>query len=68
MDAVTETTILTSADPEPPTGTWVLDDCGIAWINSGYYPIAWMPCGGGDPESWVKVAGNYGPVTVLVAP
>ncbi|MCX4232027.1 hypothetical protein [Streptomyces ortus] len=66
---MSEATVLTSADPEPPPGTRVLDDCGITWINSGYYPVAWMPYrGDGDPESWTKVAGNYGPVRVVVAP
>lgn len=64
---MTDETVLTSADREPGIGTLVLDHCGITWINSGYYPIAWMPTGGqgGDPESWIKVAGNYGPVKVV---
>lgn len=56
---------LTSSDPQPPVGTLVRDDCGREWENSGVYPCAWELAGGGDPESWVKVAGNYGPVTVI---
>jgi hypothetical protein len=62
-------TVPTSAEPEPPAGTVVLDDCGLTWINSGYYPAAWMRTDDeGDPETWTKVAGNYGPVTVLKRP
>lgn len=56
---------LTFSDPQPPVGTLVRDDCGREWENSGVYPCAWEPAGGGDPETWVKVAGNYGPVTVI---
>jgi len=57
---------MTSSDRQPPVGTVVRDDCGQRWINSGCYPSAWMPLDHeDDPESWTKVAGNYGPVTVL---
>ncbi len=61
---------LTSADPQPPMGTRVRDDCGSTWVNDGYYPVCWVrpdliAQGIHDPESWGKVAGNYGPVTVL---
>ncbi|MDJ0342263.1 hypothetical protein QMK19_03555 [Streptomyces sp. H10-C2] len=53
---------LTSCDPEPPLGTMVL--ClGARWINLG---DGWVQADGeGDPESWAKIAGNYGPVTVV---
>jgi hypothetical protein len=58
--------ILTSVDPEPPVGTLVRDDCGTRWGNVGDY---WVPMDakgdGWEPESWAKIAGNYGPVTVL---
>jgi len=57
---------LTSSDPQPPVGTVVRDDCGQRWVNSGCYPSAWMPLDDGDDsESWTKVAGNYGPATVI---
>lgn len=65
---MTSQVVLTSADPEPPPGARVLDDCGITWINSGYYPVAWIRADGeGDPETWTKVAGNYGPARVVSA-
>ena len=58
--------VMTSTDPQPPAGTVVRDDCGVTWVNSGCHPAAWMPLDReDDPESWTKVAGNYGPVTVL---
>lgn len=57
-------TVLTSADPEPPVGTLVTDDCGGTWVNSGEY-LHWVRIDrGDDPESWAKIAGNYGPVTI----
>lgn len=64
-------TVLTSSDPEPPMGTIVAMENGQLWVNFGYYPCAWMRPGssGGsydDVETWTKVAGNYGPVTVKV--
>jgi hypothetical protein len=59
--------VLTSNDPQPPAGTVVRDDAGMVWVNTGVYPCAWMDadCRYADVESWTKVAGNYGPVTVL---
>lgn len=58
---------LTASDPEPPPGTLVRDDCGTVWVNDGYRPCCWVEPGAEvhDPESWTKIAGNYGPVTVL---
>jgi len=58
-------TVLTSGDPQPPAGTLVRDDCGTEWRHDGggYWVREDDP--GGDPESWTKIAGNYGPVTVL---
>lgn len=65
--------VLTSRDPEPPDGTTVRDDCGTTWIRtsdpgSGYAYWFQVDHPDWDTESWVKVAGNYGPVTVLGAP
>lgn len=61
---------LNSLDPEPPAGTRVRDDCGVEWVNDGYYPCAWVRLNSpdpdnSDPETWTKIAGNYGPVTIL---
>jgi hypothetical protein len=65
----TPPTVLTSADPEPPAGTFVRDHCDVIWASDGCYPTAWVRVDRrGDPETWTKVAGNYGPVTVLIAP
>lgn len=59
--------ILTSSDPEPPAGTVVRDCWGrtweLAWEDEG--GMWWRTDADDDPESWTKVAGNYGPVTVL---
>lgn len=53
--------VLTTADPEPPVGTIVL--ClGEKWGNLGDY---WVAMDRDGQESWNKIAGNYGPVTVL---
>ena len=57
---------LTSADTEPPLGTWVRDSCGHVWVRyEDGGPAGWEPPGGGEHETWTKVAGNYGPVRVL---
>jgi hypothetical protein len=59
--------ILTSADPEPAPGSVVRDDCGLEWrrdYDGGR--VCWSRTDvEADPESWTKIAGNYGPVTVL---
>jgi len=56
---------LTSSDIPPPPGTIVMDDCGIRWTrdDDGW----WLREGScdSDPESWAKIAGNYGPVRVV---
>ncbi|MFE5140338.1 hypothetical protein ACFRDV_22120 [Streptomyces fagopyri] len=57
--------VLTAAHPEPPAGTVVRDACGREWECSQDGTTVWRQAGGGDPESWTKIAGNYGPVTVL---
>jgi hypothetical protein len=60
---------LSSSDPEPPVGTLVTDACGARWGNVGDY---WVPLDADgddwDPESWTKIAGNYGPVAVIHSP
>ncbi|MFJ8966057.1 DUF6221 family protein [Lentzea sp. NPDC102401] len=54
---------MTANDPEPPPGSIVDDATGVQWLRStgGEY---WLRLDDldGDPESWTKVAGNYGPV------
>lgn len=59
---------LTSTDPEPPAGTVVRDDCGTLWRNDSpqYRPACWTQpdAEDHDPETWTKIAGNYGPVIV----
>lgn len=56
---------LTTADPEPPSGTVVRDSCGADWERRDGDDGWWQTECYGDPESWVKIAGNYGPVTVV---
>lgn len=53
---------LTSADSEPPIGT-IVKCLGEKWGNLGEYWVALDR--DSDPETWRKIAGNYGPVTVL---
>jgi hypothetical protein len=55
---------LTSNDPEPVIGMVIADTWRTYWRRQprGY----WLQVNGrGDPESWTKVAGNYGPVEVV---
>jgi hypothetical protein len=67
-----EPVTLTSSDPEPPPGTVVRDDCGVTWErygeDEGNYWLRVDGDGDSDPESWTKIAGNYGPVTVIEEP
>ncbi|MCW2890993.1 MAG: hypothetical protein JWO75_482 [Actinomycetia bacterium] len=61
------TRALSSSDPEPPVGTIVQDGAGgLRWINTGRR-LHWIALDDDydDPESWTKIAGNYGPVTVI---
>lgn len=69
---MTESTKLTSTDPEPPPGTLVRDDLGYYWERDEdddrrtWHPVMIdRAIRDDDPESWTKVAGNYGPVTVI---
>ena len=64
--------LLTAADPEPPAGTVVEMEWGERWWrDGGPGPCEWFPMSQltnpdrHDPESWTKVAGNYGPVRVV---
>lgn len=62
--------LLTSADPEPPPGTTVeLFDGQELWTrHADMWPGSWLRHGfeeTGDPETWTKVAGNYGPARVI---
>lgn len=60
--------VLRASDPEPPIGSKVRDDLGQEWIraDNGYGDSYWLCISrDGDPESWVKIAGNYGPVIVV---
>ena len=60
---------LTSADPEPPPYTTVVTEGGTRWTRAAdMWPGSWLQEGheDGDPETWTKVAGNYGPVTVEI--
>lgn len=62
-----EPVTLTSADPEPPPGTVVRDRHGGTWELSDEAEggMWWRTDADDDPESWTKIAGNYGPVTML---
>jgi hypothetical protein len=64
-------TVLTSNDPEAGHWVTVRDDCGSRWrrTDGGDHDGAanWEKTDVDyfEPESWTKVAGNYGPVTVV---
>jgi hypothetical protein len=61
VDGMNVGDVLTTADPVPPVGTIVL--ClGEKWGNVGEY---WVAMDRDGQKSWNKIAGNYGPVTVL---
>lgn len=61
--------LLTLRDPEPPPGTVVRDCHGDEWRRSDEdLKLWWQTRVDGDPESWAKIAGNYGPVTVISEP
>jgi hypothetical protein len=57
--------VLTSSDAEPGYGAVVRDVLGRLWSASGSGPCAWTLVDGDEPESWAKVAGNYGLVAVI---
>lgn len=60
---------LTEADPEPPPGTTIEMESGQRWTRyPDMAPGSWLVAGGeadSDPETWLKVAGNYGPVRIV---
>jgi hypothetical protein len=56
---------LTAQDPQPPIGS-VVSCMGNLWRR---WELSWGRLDGkDDPESWTKIAGNYGPVTVVALP
>jgi len=61
-------TWLTAADPEPPRGSIVDGEVAGRWCRTTEPDTDyWLPVdddGTADPESWNKIAGNYGPVKV----
>lgn len=66
---------LTPADPEPPAGTIVESEDGYRWWRDldhmgsrcNWFTMAQLTNPGRhDPESWTKVAGNYGPVRIVL--
>ena len=59
---------LTSLSPEPAVGSIVRDPMGARWIREFEAGAGWRMLAqpAGDVESWTKVAGNYGPVTLDV--
>lgn len=63
---------LTSSDPEPPPGTTVETEGGTRWTRyPDMWPGSWLMdefAPEGDPETWRKVAGNYGPVRIVRRP
>jgi hypothetical protein len=58
--------LMTANDPEPPLGSIVEDATGVEWLRTRavHDGVYWLRRDNldGDPESWAKVAGNYGPV------
>lgn len=59
---------LTAFDPEPPPGTLVRDNCGREWSRDDEGgPAGWTEpeADHHNPQTWTKIAGNYGPVRVL---
>lgn len=63
---------LTVADPEPPPGTTIEMESGQRWTRyPDMWPGSWLVERGeadSDPETWLKVAGNYGPVRIVRSP
>jgi hypothetical protein len=57
---------LTATDPEPDVDAIVRDALGRQWIRAHENSSGWLQLAhlDGDYESWTKVAGNYGPVTL----
>lgn len=53
---------LWASDPEPPVGSHVIA-VGTIWVRQpeGY----WIAEDSDEPESWTKVAGNYGPAVLV---
>lgn len=64
-----EQTSLSSTDHEPPPGSIVRDVRDVLWRRGSME--TWLPIDetgaytNDDAETWTRVAGNYGPVTVV---
>lgn len=62
-------TQLNERDPEPGLGCVVATVDGVEWehVEGTYGRDYWVRVDdpAGDPESWIKVAGNYGPVRLV---
>ena len=66
LNEMTNDVTMTSRDPEPPMGTIVRDARGRRWHRFDDETNAWIQLDDDDDvESWIRVAGNYGPVTVV---
>lgn len=56
---------LTENDPQPDVGARIIDAWEVVWERQpeGY----WLPISDhyDEPTSWVQLAGNYGPVTLV---
>lgn len=62
---------LTSSDPEPDIGSIVVDQDSVAWVRTPNYGTRFnwstlVPDPSKDPRSWVRLAGNHGPVYVIL--
>jgi len=65
-DQLVPGTKLTSNDSEPTVGTVVVTQDDGVWLRFDGEGRSWTRLGDSDDtESWTRVAGNYGPVTVL---
>lgn len=67
LKAMAKKGALDSSDPEPPIGSTVRDDLDRLWTRDEHSPACWTmdDYPDSDPESWTKVAGNYGPVSLV---
>jgi len=64
---------LGATDPEPPAGTLVVNESGVHWSRVPWLgPVGWLRADDegtavGDPEMWVTIARDHGPVRVVEA-
>jgi hypothetical protein len=59
--------VMNADDQEPPVGSKVRDIFDRIWTRDEHSPACWTLHDYlySDPETWTKVAGNFGPVTLL---